>query len=470
MSFLKIGWRDRAAKRIDGASRASVLRTTPLGDAGTVHIVGGGLAGLSAALELAEAGHAVLIHEAGPACGGRARSYEDRQLGCRLDNGNHLLLSANRTVFDFLRRIGAADTLVGPGTPMFPFHDLRAGQSWTVRLSAGRLPWWVLRRRHRVPGMRLRELGSVLRLLRAGPDTTVGDCMRPGALADRLMRESMARGGGACVPWFPRDGLSESLVDPALARLRALGATIRTGSRVTGLGMAGGRVDALLLSGGGAVRLAPRDGVILAVPAQAVRDIAGAALPALRVPDRFESILNLHYRADALHALTGDLARARFVGVVGGIAEWVFVKPGILSVTVSAANHLADRDGDELAATVWGEVRAAVSPWLRGDASLPESVPPYRVVREKRATFAATAAQDRMRPASRTAVPNLLLAGDWVATGLPATIEGAMRSGLAAARILLSDRTRSVGYPARPAVGNAGATAPLPSLTRASAG
>ena len=157
--------------------------------------------------------------------------------------------------------------------------------------------------------------------------------------------------------------------------------------------------------------------------------------------------------------------------MVGGVAEWVFVKPGILSVTVSAANHLADRGGDELAATVWREVRAVVSPWLRGEASLPDAVPPCRVVREKRATFAATAAQDRLRPGSRTALPNLLLAGDWVATGLPATIEGAMRSGVAAARILLSDRTRRARHDVWHAtVGNADTVVPLPSLTRASAG
>ncbi len=455
---------------------------------GTVHIIGGGLAGLSAALELAEAGRPVTIYEAGPACGGRARSYEDRQLGCRLDNGNHLLLSANRTVFDFLDRVGARDTLVGPGAPVFPFHDLAAGRGWTVRLSRGRVPWWVLSRRRRVPGMRLSELGALLRLLRAGPDTTVADCMRPGALAERLMiplavsvlntrpevasarlmgnvmRESMARGGAACVPWFPRDGLSESLVDPALARLRALGATVRTGCRVTGLALVHGRVGALRLPAG-AVELADGDQVVLAVPAAGVRDLAGEALPDLRVPDRFESILNLHYRAGVLDRLTGDLARARFVGVVGGVAEWVFVKPGILSVTVSAANHLADRGGDELAATVWREVRAVVSPWL-GGAALPEAVPPCRVVREKRATFAATPAQDRLRPECRTAVPNLLLAGDWVATGLPATIEGAMRSGLAAARILLSDGPRVPGQ----AVGRADAVAPPTSLTPASAG
>ena len=427
--------------------------------AGVMHIVGGGLAALAAALELAEAGRQVAIYEAGPALGGRARSYDDKHLGCRLDNGNHLLLSANRTVFAYLDRIGARDTLVGPDAPIFPFHDLAAGLSWTLRLSRGRIPWWVLPRRSRVPGMKLSELAGLLRLMRAGPDRTIADCLSPGALADRLMiplavsvlntrpetgsaalmgavmRESMARGGAACIPWFPRDGLSESLVDPALVRLRQRGVRIRTGCRVGGLGMVRDRVGTMLLPEG-FVDLGPEDQMILAVPAQGARDIAASVLPELRAPDTFESILNLHYRADVLDRLTGDLARARFAGVVGALTEWVFVKPGILSVTVSAANHLADRSPEELAAAIWREVRAVVSPSLQPGASLPEEAPAYRVVREKRATFAATPAQERLRPECRTRIPNLVLAGDWTATGLPATIEGAMRSGLAAARFL----------------------------------
>jgi hydroxysqualene dehydroxylase len=113
---------------------------------GTVHIVGGGLSALSAALELAEAGRPVVLYEAGPACGGRARSYEDKQLGCRIDNGNHLLLSANEATFRFLDRIGARDTLVGPGVPLFPFADVSDGTRWTLSLSSGRVPWWMFSR------------------------------------------------------------------------------------------------------------------------------------------------------------------------------------------------------------------------------------------------------------------------------------------------------------------------------------
>jgi hypothetical protein len=158
-------------------------------------------------------------------------------------------------------------------------------------------------------------------------------------------------------------------------------------------------------------------------------------LPGLTAPDQFESIVNLHYRVALRDRLTGDLARAGFVGIVGGAAEWAFVKSEVVSVTISAANHLSDRDNDSLAAQVWAELRRTLSPSLRPGTELPEAAPPYRVLREKRATFAATVAQESLRPGCRTGLKNLLLAGDWTATGLPATIEGAIRSGSTAAKV-----------------------------------
>ncbi len=98
----------------------------------TVHVVGAGLAGLSAAVSLVEAGMHVLLHEAAKQAGGRCRSYYDPSLGLTIDNGNHLLLSGNRSTLDFMARIGAPeDALTGPDEAAFPFADLRTGERWT---------------------------------------------------------------------------------------------------------------------------------------------------------------------------------------------------------------------------------------------------------------------------------------------------------------------------------------------------
>ena len=174
----------------------------------------------------------------------------------------------------------------------------------------------------------------------------------------------------------------------------------------------------------GLVPVVKGDVVVLAVPAP----VAQGLLPWLTVPDAFEAILNIHFKLDAVPH--GALAQAGFLGVIGGVAEWIFIKPGVVSVTISAANRLVDRTSAEIATLVWPDVCAALD--------LSAEMPPVRVVKERRATFAATAAQEKRRPPTRTPFVNLALAGDWTATGLPATIEGAIRSGQAAAAMLLA--------------------------------
>ena len=116
------------------------------------------------------------------------------------------------------------------------------------------------------------------------------------------------------------------------------------------------------------------------------------------------------------------------VGVVNGMAQWLFAFPGRLSVTISAADNLLNLSREDLAHRIWREVAAI--------ANLAEAMPAWQIVRERRATFAALPREEAKRPATETAWDNLVLAGDWTRTGLPATIEGAIRSGAKAAEII----------------------------------
>ncbi len=105
-----------------------------------VHVVGAGLAGLSAAVELVSAGRPVVVHEASPQAGGRCRSYFDAALDMEIDNGNHLVLSGNRATLAYATRIGAREKLVGPGSATFPFIDLASGRRWTLGANDGLHP------------------------------------------------------------------------------------------------------------------------------------------------------------------------------------------------------------------------------------------------------------------------------------------------------------------------------------------
>jgi squalene-associated FAD-dependent desaturase len=406
-----------------------------------VHIIGGGLAGLAAALDLVDAGHRVSLYEAGPACGGRCRSYFDRELGCRIDNGNHLLLSGNASAMRYLDRLGTRHTLGGPDRPIFPFMDLRDQTRWTIRPNMGRLPWWVLSARRGVPGARLADYATLLRLRTARADDTVAAVLPKNALYTRLIEplaiaalntppdqgsarlfwaviaESLAKGGRHCIPCFPKEGLSESFVDPAVTLLAQNGADMRTSHRISALTTEHGSV-ASLVGPDGPIAIPLGDSIVLAVPAP----VAATLLPGTLAPDAHEAIINLHFKADA------PPGEAGFTGLIGGLAEWVFIKPGIVSVTISAANRLLDQPTEALAAAVWQEVQHVTG--------IVSDMPQWRVIREKRATFAATPAQQMRRSFATTSLSNLVLAGDWTDTGLPATIEGAIRSGFAAAHHL----------------------------------
>jgi hydroxysqualene dehydroxylase len=208
------------------------------------------------------------------------------------------------------------------------------------------------------------------------------------------------------------------LIEPALNYLRDRGAQIRLEHQLRGMRFAAQRVEALDF-GDEIAALGDADAVILTVPPYA----AASLVHGLTVPNEFRAIVNAHFR------IGPPAGQPPILGVINGTTQWIFAFPGRLSVTVSAGDALLDTPREELARTIWAEVAQA--------AALPaEPLPPWQIVRERRATFAATVEQDRRRPGPRTAWRNLLLAGDWTDTGLPATIEGAIRSGNRAAELV----------------------------------
>ena len=155
----------------------------------TIHVIGAGLAGLSAAVKIAGAGERVVVYEAAPHAGGRCRSYHDPALGMSIDNGNHLVLSGNRATLAYVRAIGSENHLVGPPEASFPFVDLAADERWTIAFSNGRIPWWLFDPKRRVPRTRVVEYLALARLFVAPADAPIGEVIAcSGKVYERLLR------------------------------------------------------------------------------------------------------------------------------------------------------------------------------------------------------------------------------------------------------------------------------------------
>src|SRR6266481_9638685 len=412
----------------------------------TVHIIGAGISGLSAAVRLANANFKVHVHEATQQAGGRCRSYFDAATNLTIDNGNHLLLSGNRHALAYARSIGTEVGLVGPKRAQFPFVDLGSGKRWQLDLGESRLPLWVLDEARRVPDTSLLDYLALMPLIWAAPSKLVGDAIRcegtlyqrlvqplllaalnvdppegTAGLAGAVVRETLLAGGAACRPLIARDGLSAVLVEPAIKLLEEKGASIQFGHELREFALSADGVGRLKF-GDDTVAVESGDAVVMAVPPRA----ASSLLPNLQTPSKFRAIVNAHFRFDPPRDLPPIL------GIVGGLVEWLFAFPQRLSVTVRNADRLVDMPREELAQAIWRDVCAA--------AGVQGELPPWQIVRERRATFEATPEQNALRPGASTKWKNLFLAGDWTDTGLPATIEGSVRSGNRAADLVLAMR------------------------------
>ena len=418
----------------------------------TVHVIGAGLAGLACALRAALAGASVVIYEAAGHAGGRCRSFRDDSLGCMIDNGSHMLMGANEATRTFLADIGSADGVTEIAPASFPFHDLESGDRWRLMPTSGPLPLWILSPDRRVPGTAARDYLAAFRLARAHPVDTVADCLDDGnPLFERMwqplcraalntdartasarllwsmLRATFLKGEAACRPLFFHNGLSPTLIDPALGVLRGLGAEIRMKARLRGISWTEGRATSLHLAEG-RLRIGPDDAVVLAVPPETCAEL----WPGVDVPQEFRPIVNAHFLLDEPPKLPWG---SPFLGIIGGESQWLFSRKNVLSVTISAAERLVDRPAWELANLLWSEAARALGRNVG-------RVPPWRVIKERRATFAQTPVELGRRAATVTGLENLFIAGDWTDTGLPATIESAVRSGFAAAQQVLEPTTR----------------------------
>ncbi|MBF0624656.1 MAG: FAD-dependent oxidoreductase [Magnetococcales bacterium] len=430
-------------------------------------ILGAGAAGLAAAVRMAQAGRRPLVLEAAPRPGGRVSSHADALLGEELDNGPHLLVGACREALDLLAILGTKSLMTAaPGlslawwTPGVGHYRLQApdwpapghllAALWRFPPLSGRDRWSALRlgialARRRVPPpdwtvtQWLQATGQTPTLLRRlwGP-LCLAILNEPPASASALLyhaalgRILLGRPEQGA-HWLPRTPWSHILAEPARAFVIRQGGAVACRVRAIALECQDGRVTGVVTSRG---TIQATGAVISALPERALERLAA---PWWRRPGEgaaVESpIISVHLRYTRPARLPAPL-----VGLPEGVSQWLVergelsepTRPGgaRLSAVISAAYREIHWPSRRLIETVHGEV-AALLPQLAA------SPPQGRVIRERRATRAAWPDQAATRPGPVTPWSNLWLAGDWTATGLPATIEGAVASGRKAAALAL---------------------------------
>lgn len=422
----------------------------------TVAIIGAGYAGMAAAVELAARGIAVDVFEASRTLGGRARGVDIA--GMRLDNGAHLLVGAYRETLRLTRLVGVPAS-AWRRTPLhleFPGH---------FRLAAPRLPapWhvaWALLTAH---GLDWRDKWAAVRFMRSieahhfrlaadlpaaqflasQPERVRRYLWDPLCLAAlntpperasaqvflNVLRDSLAANRAASDLLLPTVDLSALFPEPAARYLTTLGSRIRRGTRIQRIERRAGQY--WLDEQGG------HDQVILAVAPQHVPGLLGhlpelAPLAQQLAGWAFEPITTCYLAYPPDIRLPTPMA-----GIAAGWSQWLFDLgslrglPGVIAAVISA--RIEGRPSHEDMARRIHEEIAALLPGLPAPRW-------HRVIEDKRATFAC--APNLPRPATATALPGLWLAGDYVAGDYPATIEGAVRSGLTAARSVLQQASR----------------------------
>jgi len=428
-------------------------------------IVGGGWSGLAAAVELSRHGHPVTLVDAADQLGGRARRVEHARY--RGDNGQHLMIGAYREILTLLARIGIPETQVferrrlqlrirslsTPGLTLrlprlpAPLHLVTAlirakGLSGTDKRRALRLCLAVLRpfpRNHDRPlAETLQRAGQSERLIGllweplclATLNTPIAEAST--AMFLHVLRESFSRRRSDSDLLIARTDLSALFPDPARKFIERNGGEIRFGRRVTALQILGDRISGLTLNDGSEVSTR---NVILALPAPAMARLLAPHAALAPIATRLEQIR--HEPITTVFLRYPPHVRLDFplYGLHDTLGHWVFDRGadgqhGLMSVVISGGGRHMEMDNETLARSVAAELAQLFPDW--------PSTLEHWVIREKRATFVCAPGINPLRPGHITPVSGCWLAGDIAATGLPATLEGAVRGGLNGARGILN--------------------------------
>ena len=391
---------------------------------------------MSAAIHALKKNYAVNIFESSSIAGGRCRSFYEKKLGFEIDNGNHLVFSANKNFHKLCENIGSLKTLKTL-PPSLDFFDLKKKLYWNLDLEKITLPQLMFNKKEIIPDANFYDYLSILKFIYVRSKTTVHDLvgeskifptfwdpftlavmntsskMASAKVLSNVLKKTILKGEEYCKIYQPKKNWNDSIIEPCIEFIKNSGYKINFKTKLKKINISDNNVSELVFNNK-KIKIKKDGLIILAIPPSNFSKI----VPGPQVPSNYNSIINIHYK---LPEKLKRKFKKPIVGFINSSSHWIFLKNKYISVTISNANLLNTVDSFEIANIVWKEICS----YMKIIVPLTN----YQVIKEKRATFIQSPSNFELVRKLKNLPKNLRVAGDWTQSNFPCTIEGSVFSG-----------------------------------------
>ena len=398
---------------------------------------------MSAAVNSQKKDFNVNIFESSGFAGGRCRSYFDKKIGIEIDNGNHLVLSANKNFFEYCQLIKSVKT-IKKIEPKFNFFNVKDKKHWCLNLLDKKFPTWIFNKQKRIPDSSVIDYLAFLKFSLVNKKTKVSDLIQnsnifksfwepftlgimnthpneaSAKVLSNVLKKTIFKGRDFCYIYQPKINWHDTLIQPTINLFEKRNIKISFNNTLKEIVVKNNNVEKLIFEKN-IIDIYPSDHIILALPLSSF----GKLFPDQKIPVKYNTILNVHFK---LPESILSLFRNEVVGMVDSLSQWIFVKNKHISVTVSDANKYDNLSANEIANLAWNEICI----YLKKTLDLQE----FRVIKEKKATYHQSPENNSLINNISNIPKNVSLAGDWTQNELPCTIEGSILSGKKAVELL----------------------------------
>ncbi len=391
---------------------------------------------MSASVHGTEKNKNVTLFESSNIAGGRCRSFFEKKLGIEIDNGNHLVFSANENFYELCKIIRSTDKIVTL-PPKLDFYDLDKNLTWCLDLKEIKILKFLLGQINLIPDTNFFDYTSLLKFLFVSQRKTVTELvgnskiyktfwepltlgimntassLASAKVLSNVLKKTIFKGQKFCNIYQPAKNWNDTVINPCISFLKRKGTKINFRQRLKSLEIENNNVKKLYFENQNFV-LDKNDKLVLAIPPSNLSRL----FPSLKLPAKYNIILNIHYKTPREFK---KMFTKKIIGFINSLSHWIFIKKEYLSVTVSNANYLNNLESDKIAEIVWKEICSYLN------INFP--ITKYQVVKEKKATIIQSPDNFKLIKQINNLPENLRISGDWTQTNLPCTIEGSILSG-----------------------------------------